>query len=401
MPVLDSILTVGWRTARLCAQETYTDCPYYEQLQYFGDTRIQAMVTLYNTRDDRLVQNAINDGSQSIVSDGITMSRYPSNLHQFIPPFSIWWIGIIYDYWMYRGNDAYVAQQLPHARTILDFYEQRLRDDASLSYIPYWFFTDWSFGAGEPPRTPDGQSSIQDLHFLMGLQLAAEMERTLGMPAFADKYDQISNRIKAGFKTKYWDASRKLFADTPEKKNFSQHANILSILTNVVEGQEATDLMTHILQEKDLTPATIYFSYYLNRALDKVGMGNNYLNMLDVWREQLANGLTTWAETSDPYPRSDCHAWGSSPNIEFYRIVLGIHSAAPGFSKVLITPNLGKLRSASGSIPHPKGDIYVNYQLNAKGNLKAEITLPEGVGGKFIWKDKEENLHGGKQTLEM
>ena len=25
---------VGWRTARLCAHETYMDCPYYEQLQY-------------------------------------------------------------------------------------------------------------------------------------------------------------------------------------------------------------------------------------------------------------------------------------------------------------------------------------------------------------------------------
>ena len=401
MPELDKILTTGWRTARLCAQETYTDCPYYEQLQYFGDTRIQAMVTLYNSHDDRLVRNAINDGRQSIVSDGITMSRYPTNLHQFIPSFSIWWIATIHDYWMYRDEDAFVAKQLPSIRLILDYYEQHLKDDASLSYIPYWFFTDWSFNYGEPPRTPDGQSSIQDLHFLMGLQLAGEMEKNLGMPAFADKYAQIAARIKAGFKAKYWDASRKLFADTPEKKNFSQHANILAILTNMVKGQEATDLMARILQDKDLTPTTIYFSYYLNRALDKVGMGNDYLNRLDVWRNQLATGLTTWAETSDPYPRSDCHAWGASPNIELYRIVLGIHSAAPGFRKVLITPNLGKLHNASGSIPHPQGDICVNYQVDAAGNLKAEITLPEGIDGKFVWNGKEADLHEGMQTINM
>ncbi|HYJ63242.1 MAG TPA: alpha-L-rhamnosidase N-terminal domain-containing protein, partial [Parafilimonas sp.] len=43
---LNKILEIGWRTARLDAQETYTDCPYYEQLQYVGDTRIQAMVSL-------------------------------------------------------------------------------------------------------------------------------------------------------------------------------------------------------------------------------------------------------------------------------------------------------------------------------------------------------------------
>ncbi len=53
-------------------------------------------------------------------------------------------------------------------------------------------------------------------------------------------------------------------------------------------------------------------------------------------------GLTTWAEIDDlNRARSDCHAWGSSPNIELYRIVLGIDSDAPGFSKVKIEPHLG------------------------------------------------------------
>ena len=37
-PDLKKIWNVGWRTARLCANETYFDCPYYEQLQYVGDT---------------------------------------------------------------------------------------------------------------------------------------------------------------------------------------------------------------------------------------------------------------------------------------------------------------------------------------------------------------------------
>src|SRR5262249_53775692 len=42
-PELNRILDVGWRTARLCAHETYMDCPYYEQLQYVGDTRVQCL----------------------------------------------------------------------------------------------------------------------------------------------------------------------------------------------------------------------------------------------------------------------------------------------------------------------------------------------------------------------
>jgi hypothetical protein len=82
-------------------------------------------------------------------------------------------------------------------------------------------------------------------------------------------------------------------------------------------------------------------------------------------------------------------------------MVLGVRSAAPGFKKALITPNLGKLRKASGCIPHPQGDICVSYQVDANGNLKAEITLPEGVEGKFVWTGKEMNLRGGRQSFEM
>jgi len=57
---LADIWTVGWRTARLCAYETYFDCPYYEQMQYVGDTRIQGLVSLYVAGDDRLLRNAIS-----------------------------------------------------------------------------------------------------------------------------------------------------------------------------------------------------------------------------------------------------------------------------------------------------------------------------------------------------
>jgi hypothetical protein len=32
-PMLARVWDVGWRTARLCADETYMDCPYCEQLQ--------------------------------------------------------------------------------------------------------------------------------------------------------------------------------------------------------------------------------------------------------------------------------------------------------------------------------------------------------------------------------
>ncbi|MFM6914795.1 MAG: alpha-L-rhamnosidase C-terminal domain-containing protein, partial [Aquirufa sp.] len=83
-------------------------------------------------------------------------------------------------------------------------------------------------------------------------------------------------------------------------------------------------------------------------------------------------GLTTWAETSDiSTSRSDCHAWGASPNIEFFRIVLGVDSDAPAFAKVKIEPHLGELKEVEGVVPHPQGEIQVQYKSGS-----ASITLP-------------------------
>ena len=102
--------------ARLDAVETYMDCPYYEQLRYVGDTRIQAMVSLYNTGDDRLMRNAITQINYSRMAEGITLSRYPTAKAQEIPTFSLRWIGMLHDYYIYRNDPSFVKQFIPGAK---------------------------------------------------------------------------------------------------------------------------------------------------------------------------------------------------------------------------------------------------------------------------------------------
>jgi hypothetical protein len=153
------------------------------------------------------------------------------------------------------------------------------------------------------------------------------------------------------------------------------------------------------MTDTTLTQCTIYFKYYLHQALIKSGYGNDYLKWLDIWRKNIAMGLTTWAETSDlEHNRSDCHAWGASPNIEFYRTVLGIDSYAPGFSKIKIEPHLGNLKIIGGEIPHPNGKIAVKYELK-KGKWDIEVVLPPSTTGVFIWKGQNHLINSGKNKI--
>lgn len=109
--------------------------------------------------------------------------------------------------------------------------------------------------------------------------------------------------------------------------------------------------------------------------------------------------MTTWGEDSHvEATRSDCHAWGASPNIEFFRTLLGINSAAPDFKTVQIEPHLGTIRKISGDMPHPKGMISVAYDLNKK---QAQINLPKNISGYFIWKGKKQLLKSGENTMRL
>lgn len=396
---LQKILEVGWRTARLCAHETYMDCPYYEQLQYGGDTRIQALVSLYSSGDARLMKQGIDALDATRGAEGLTYSRAPSELQQYIPPFSLWWIGMVHDYWMHVDDPAYVRGHLKGVRTILRFFEERQDPTGSLGKLPWWNFVDWSWQGGVPPNGGAGNSAPLDLQLLLALDWATELENALGSKAMATEYRERAAQLRSTIRALYWDPSRGLFADTPKKDAFSQQTNSMAILAGLVKGDEAKKVFDTLWSADGITKSTVYFRFYTHAAALEAGLGDRYLSFLDLWRDMLKVGLSTWAEMPEP-SRSDCHAWSASPNFELYRTMLGISSVAPGFRKVKVAPHLGTLSDLEGSIPHPQGSIRVALRREGNG-LTANVQLPEGVEGSFVWNGTERPLRSGSNSLRI
>lgn len=403
---VQQIFETGWRTARLCAVETYMDCPYYEQLQYMGDSRIQELITLYNSGDERFVKNYLTQASLSALPEGVLQSRYPSVSPQVITPFCLWYIGSLHDYMMMGSDQQFVADKLGTMRNILNYFAHYQQADGSICELPWWNFTDWveTDGWKGGVFVGDGHlknSALIDLQLLQALIYAADLERTVGIACMADIWQQRADQLKQTITRKYYDAARDLFADDPQHEFYSQHTNALGIMTGLVSPDNLQSLAQKIIDDKSLAQGTLYFRYYVNRSLVMAGLGDHYLDWLDPWRENLQMGLTTWAETSDVQTaRSDCHAWGASPNIEFFRTVLGIQSAAPAFQQVLIEPHLGTLRKIGGTMPHPAGKISVSYEVKGS-RLTATIDLPAGISGTFVWKGQQHALHGGSNKLTL
>lgn len=402
-PDVNAIWDVGWRTARLCAHETYFDCPYYEQLQYAGDTRIQSLISLYVSGDDRLMRKAIRMFDISRTYEGITCSRYPSSVPQYIPQFSLYWVGIVHDFWMHRNDDDFVRGCLPGIRTVLSWFVERIDPHTGMvkSCLPHWNFTDWvdRWERGVAPESETSGSAITSLLLSIALDYAAELMEYYNYKGEAEEYARISDEMKNSVYGQCWNESEGMLMDYAGGKTSSQHVNIMGILSDAIPAERQQSVFKRLCSDESLARTTLYYKFYLFRAMKKAGLADCYTDMLGPWQEMIDIGLTTFAETQEP-TRSDCHAWSASPDYDLLATVCGVEPASHGFETVRVAPHPGSLRRIKGVVAHPEGNITVALEHNGD-NISGEVVLPAGVTGYFVWNGMTSDLFPGKNIIDL
>jgi hypothetical protein len=416
-PELERIFDVSFRTMRLAAHETYMDAPYWEQLQYVGDTRIDALLNYALAGEERLARRAILHFDWSRGAYEMTQSRYPTAEVQLIPPYALFFVSMVHDYWTWRTDTAFVRERLPATRASIDWFLRRLRPDGLLGFLPYWIHVDTGTSQDEAIKEEDGRSLAVTLQLVETLRQAAELEQALGDPARAALYRRQADASAAAVRG-YFDAEKGLLPDTPERRTWGHPVNIWGLVNDAVPAAGRQAAVRNLLAIgrhpagrasdggrgapwplEQIPSASLYFRFYLARAVEAAGEGDAYLGLLQPWRDLLAKGLTTWPEHPEP-SRSDCHAWSAHPAFDLLRIVAGIAPAAPGFAAVRIEPRIGALNRVDAAMPTPHGEVAVSYRREA-GRLRAEITIPQGLPGRFVWKGKARELRGGTQRLEL
>ena len=88
---------------------------------------------------------------------------------QVIPPFSLWWIGMVHDYSLWRDDEAFVRSLMPGVRAMIDFYLSFLNDDGLIEGPNGWNFMDWvpAWDWGLPPDADKGVSGLVNWQFVM------------------------------------------------------------------------------------------------------------------------------------------------------------------------------------------------------------------------------------------
>jgi alpha-L-rhamnosidase len=384
---LNKIWQVGWYTARLCAHESYEDCPYYEQLQYAGDTRIQALVTYSASGDTRLPAQAIRHLGASRLPEGLTYSRYPSHLYQVIPGFSLIWVLMLDDYYLYTGDLALVRENAAGIYSVLRFFEKYQTDQGFIANLPYWNFHDWNFkNNGEPPAAKENDT-LTTLLYKGALDAGTRLFTAMGDLDEAHRFHERSKAVTAAVNKYAWSEREGLYTDGIATKSLSRHVNIYAVLFDVADHDRSARIAQRLFTDLQLLDVTFYFAHYLHQAADKLGQPQRILDDMARWKGMLDLGTSTWWETPSQ-PRSECHAWSAAPTHELMEQILGVRPTQPGFARVQIRPFPGELEWAKGVVPTPKGDIKVSWKRQPEFEL--QVTLPAGIEADVV-------LPGGKK----
>lgn len=390
---INKIIPFCFRTLQMSAHDNFVDCPFYEQLLYSGDGRLECQVSLVASKDDTLARKAITTLASSRDINGFTMARWPSRYKQYIPSFSLWWIGMLYDYALWRDDKKFIKSNMPTMRNLLDNFIARQDEEGFLRGVSWeWNFIDWvddwhnEHNEGMPPGIENSVNATYNWLFVYMLNLAEKLEHYSGDEYLAKRWEKTADELSEKLKERFWLPEKGLFKEDNSGKHFSKHAQILSVLSEKLEVEYIEKIKTSLLNEK-LPECSIFYRHYLFEVFANLKLPEKIFSGLDLWNNFIDNGFKTAPETPENKTfnqRSDCHGWGAHPIYHLISNIAGIKPAGMGFESVLIKPQMGNLKKLQVQCVHPKGMI--SLVLTKKTDcLSVKITLPLGVVGKFIY----------------
>jgi alpha-L-rhamnosidase len=394
---IEDISRINFHTLLLGMHETFTDCPYYEQLQYIGDSSLNAQVAMLGAGDYAATRQLLLHFDWSRVPEGWTQSRYPSRIEGIIPAQSLDWVAAIHSFALMCGDLSTVREVWPGACVVLDAYHRHLGPSGLPEHLPFWNWIDWCPGwkRGVPPGAEDGPVLSHAAKLGMALQQAIAVAGWLGETDDAARLRDRYERLRTNARAAFWNGA--FFAENTRDPGYgSRLGNAYAVLAGFPEPGEREGLNA-LLATDTLADCSFFGYYFVRQALWETG-GCDLQRELQPWLAMLGLGLTTWAEDT-VFWRSLCHGWSANPQIDFYTRLLGVRPTAPGFSRAVIAPAIDAFEQMAGTVMTPHGAIRVAWD---RSGAELSVECPCEISADLILPDGERTtLAGGRSSLKL
>jgi hypothetical protein len=412
---LTKIWEVGVRSVRCCSEDTYTDCPTYEQTLWVGDARNEALVDLVANGDRRLSERCLRLTGRSLDRSTIAESQVPSGWQNLLPTWTFLWMRWAQEHFQLTGDRGFGKEMLGYLDRNFAGMKAAINDDRGLFNLFAWNLFDWA-----PMDTPaDGIVTHINCLAALALKQSAQLARDLGEESRASEWESAARGLTDAVNRHLWSDSKGAYvdcirADGTVSPVFSQQTQTAAYISGVATGDRAKRCgqIMHHPPDGFVKAGSPFFMFFLLEALV---MEHRHAEMIDTirdyWGKQIDAGATTFWEMYREVPnadaalvdsksrhrltRSHCHGWSAAPTFFLTQHVLGIQPAEPGYAAVRIAPRLGALTWAQGRVPTPRGvvacywrrdgnafelttDAPAGVPLRVELPVKGEVTVLEG-----------------------
>lgn len=402
-PWVGKLWDICVRTLENCMAETYMDCPYYEQLQFAMDTRLEALFTYAVSNDPALARKALIDFHYGMQPEGLTAGKYPSVYLQILSTFSLHYVMMLWEYFRQTGDMETVRICRGDVDRILDYYDAHIGPDGLVGALEFWQFVDWqpkwAHCGGVPQALEEGTSTIINLMYAYTLGCGAQLFEQVGRRGLAQEYTERRQAILDQVQALCWDEVRGMYREGPTYLQFTQMAQAWAVLNDMTDEGKAVVILKNAIADSECLQCSFSTAYEWFRALEKAGLYDEMRMSLNDWIGLLELDCTTCPETPRE-ARSECHAWSALPLFEMMRTLAGVRSAGPFWNKVEIAPHLMDLEELEGTAVTPKGAIRFHYQKQPDGKTKYILQLPEEIRANLVCPDgRRFALRAGEQEI--
>ncbi|MEO7719263.1 MAG: family 78 glycoside hydrolase catalytic domain [Capsulimonas sp.] len=382
---LDRIWQVGADTMRACAEDTYTDCPSYEQVHWVGDARNEALVDWVVNGDPRLWYRCLEQVGQSLDRSPLTEAQVPSSWQNIIPVWSFLWMRSCREYMLFTGDRAGAARLLKFVARNIEGVATYINAEG-LFDIHSWNLFDWA-----PMDTPNiGVVTHQNCMAVLALRDAAELSDWLDGGAQALAWRKMADTLSDAINKYLWNEETMAYTDClrdgAHSKVYSQQTQTVALMSGVASGARAERCREIIHSPPDgfVRAGSPFFEFFLLESFQLDERDQDFVDTIRKdWGFMIDMGATTfwemWSGRTGRLTRSHCHGWSSAPTYFLATHVLGVHPLEPGFKRVAIEPHPADLTWCRGSVPTPHGNIHVQWENPDGKPFVLRVTAPEGV----------------------
>ncbi|HSI09392.1 MAG TPA: alpha-L-rhamnosidase C-terminal domain-containing protein [Rariglobus sp.] len=370
--LLDGIYKISAQSVESGTDDTQTDCPTFEQVNWNFDNRLASIADLLIYGNADITCNSIALFAEEPRRRGLVDSQTPTEWRgRPIPLWSFYWIMWCWDYYWATGDVDFVRSIFPAVAEGIDDALGRIGSRGLFEWPGAWHFVEWAHARDDDHAI----NTAEQAGLVAALDAAARLALAAGIT-----WERTAARrgLVRAVNRHLWNPARGCYADSlhadgTQSPVSSRLTNAMVALHGIGGAAWSRRLALDLASEKrdGLLPFGSPLGLYpILELLDRHGQVEAiFRHVRNRWGDMvLAGDGTTWEMFAEyghgGWPtRSRCHTFSAYVVKYFTKYLLGVEALKPGYSEVRIRPRPPKgIVSCHGAVPTPGGLLRVSWK---------------------------------------